>query len=231
MAPIRSIIGKLMALFLGAIILLPVCLGSDTDSNNTFDAGSTHIQAMPDTSQVKQDSDFNTDAASIDLTGTWNCDDGSKYYIRQIGNTLAWLGEPSDQSRTNVAYGKITGSTIEINWMDVPKGSSLGSGSLTLGIESNDKITLVQETGGFSGTKWTRTETYAMSDLKTTGKKVDMNELNASSIDLHPNFPDLFMSSNLGKPTSGLERVSLNPQPEPPVPPIDTLKTSGTGII
>ena len=96
MAPRRSIIEKLMPVLLGAIILLSVCSGSDTGISNTIDAKSTNIQAVSETGQVKQDSDFNTDVA-IDLTGTWNCDDGSKYYIRQIGNTLAWLGESPEQ--------------------------------------------------------------------------------------------------------------------------------------
>lgn len=228
MASRRSIIEKLMALFFGAIILLSVCLGSNTTSTNTIDTKGTYILAVSENGQVKQDSDFNTGSGSIDLTGIWACDDGCKYYIRQIGNTLAWLGESSGESRTNVAYGKITGNTIELNWMDVPKGDSLGSGSLTLSIGSNDKIILIQETGGFTGTKWTRPATYEMSDLKMTGKKIDVNELNASTIDLHPNFPDLIMSSNPGKPSSGIERVSLNPQPEPPIPSINPLKTFAT---
>ncbi|MGA9097493.1 MAG: hypothetical protein WB392_01015 [Methanotrichaceae archaeon] len=220
----RSIIEKLMLISLGAIILLSVCLGSNTGSSNTFDAKSTYSQVIPEESQVKQDSDFNTDAASLDLTGTWACDDGSKYYIRQIGNTLAWLGESTDQSRTNVAFGNISGNTIELSWMDVPKGDSLGSGTLTLSIDSNDKMTLVQKTGDFYGTEWTRSTTYVMSDLKMSRKTIDMN---TSGIDLHPSFPDLFESSNPGSPSSGIERVSLNPQPEPPIPTINPLKTFG----
>ncbi|MFB3765385.1 MAG: hypothetical protein ACE14P_09080 [Methanotrichaceae archaeon] len=233
MAQRRSIIVKLMAILLGAIILLPVCLGSEMGSEmgSTFDAKSKYIQTIAGTGQVTQDSDFNSGTASFDLTGTWDCNDGNKYYIRQIGDTFAWLGESPDKSRTSVAYGKIAGNIIELNWMDVPEGSSLGSGSLTLEIESNDKISLIQQSGGFSGTEWTRPHTYEMSDLKMTGKRIDSSVLNSSAMDLHPSFPDLFMSSSQGKTASGIELVSLNPQPEPPIPPIDPLKTSGNNIL
>jgi len=227
MAPRRSIIEKLMPIFLGATILLSVCLGSDTSGSNTFDAKSTYNQVMPETGQVRQDSDFNTGAASLDLTGTWNCDDGNKYYIRQIGNTLVWLGESADKSKASIAFGEISGNTVALRWMDVPKGDSLGSGTLTLSIDSDDEMTLVQGAGDFSGTEWTRSTTYVMSDLKVAGKRIDMNELNTSGLDLHPSFPDLFMSSNPASPSSSIESVSLNPQPEPPIPTINLLKTFG----
>ncbi len=205
-----------MLVSLAAMILLTICLGSDTSNSNAFNAKNVYGQVMSDVGQVKQDSDFNADAKSINLTGTWNCDDGGRYYTRQIGNAVAWLGESSDGSRSSIAFGRISGSTVNLNWMDV-KGDGSGSGSLTLGIESNDKMTLIQETGGFIGTEWTRPPTYQMSDLKMTGKTA---KINASSTNLLPKPPsDLFRALDSGKPSSGIERVSLNPQPEPPVPP------------
>lgn len=219
MALRRSIIGKLMTVSLAVMILLTVCLGSSGDNGNALDAKSTYSKVMPIAGQVQQDSDFNAEPMSLNLIGIWSCDDGNKYYIRQIGNTLAWLGESSDRSRSSIAFGRISGNTVTLSWMDVPKGDSMGSGSLTISLESNDKLTLIHETGGFSGTEWTRSttrSTYEMSDFKMAG---EVPEINSSGIDLHPEFPDLFKASSSGKPSSGLERVSLNPQPEPPKPP------------
>ena len=33
--------------------------------------------------------------ALADLSGEWTCDDGGRYYLRQVGNTLYWYGEHS----------------------------------------------------------------------------------------------------------------------------------------
>lgn len=221
----RSIIKEMMPIFLGAVILFAVCTGLNAGGiENTFDTKSSNSQIIGDAGQAKQNSDSSTEAESADLTGIWNCDDGGKYYIRQIGKTVAWLGESPEKSATNIAFGEVNGNTVSLRWMDVPKGASSGSGTLILSIESDSMIAVLQETGGFSGTEWTRPETYTMSDLKMTGKRIGRSEINSSPLELHPNFPDLFMSSNPGAPSSEIELVSLNPQPEPPKPPIDLLK-------
>jgi hypothetical protein len=93
-----------------------------------------------------------------DLTGVWNCDDGGKYYIRQLGNKIWWYGEsnPNSPGWSNVMYGTINGNTINGNWADVPKGGSLNNGIMKLMIESNNKMSATQKTGGFGGSVWTR---------------------------------------------------------------------------
>lgn len=93
-----------------------------------------------------------------DLTGVWDCDDGGTYYIRQSGNTVWWFGEPSIQPGgwSNDAKGAIAADTINLDWSDVPKGRTLNSGILVLRIESNDRLTALQKTGGFGGSVWTR---------------------------------------------------------------------------
>lgn len=237
MALERTVIKKLIPIFLGAIIIFPVYLAVDTAGSNTFDAKDAYSQITLEKGQIKNDSDFNEGsdlnkaAASLDLTGTWTCDDGGKYYIRQIGNTLAWLGESLDQSSTSVAFGEIDGNTAALRWMDVPKGDGSGSGTLTLNIESGSKITLLKETGGFSGRLWTRPDSYAISDLKMAEKKIDINKINTSPLERDHKWPDLTMSSNLKAPTNGIELVSLNPQPEPPKPLIDPSKSIGNGLL
>ena len=92
------------------------------------------------------------------LTGVWNCDDGGKYYLRQLGNTLWWYGEldPMSPNWSNVARGTISGNTIQMEWADVPKGSIMQSGILKLKLLSSNEIQAEQKTGGFGGSIWTR---------------------------------------------------------------------------
>ncbi len=99
-----------------------------------------------------------TSSAPADLTGVWNCDDGGKYYIRQLGNKIWWYGEsnPNSPGWSNVMYGTLSGSSINGNWADVPKGGSLNNGIMKLNVESNNRLTATQKTGGFGGSVWTR---------------------------------------------------------------------------
>ncbi|MGB9902537.1 FecR domain-containing protein [Methanothrix sp.] len=93
-----------------------------------------------------------------DLTGVWTCDDGGKYYIRQIGSTIWWYGEsdPGSPIWSNVMHGTINGDTIDAEWADLPKGRVMGYGILTLHIDSSNRITASSKTGGFGGSVWTR---------------------------------------------------------------------------
>lgn len=95
---------------------------------------------------------------AMDLTGRWNCNDGGKYYIRQLGNEIWWFGEnsPTAPSWSNVANGKIYGNTLRLKWSDVPKGSIMNSGILVLDIISSSKMVAREKTGGFGGSEWSR---------------------------------------------------------------------------
>lgn len=104
---------------------------------------------------------------AFDLTGTWTADDGGIYYLRQLGNTLWWAGLSTDSLQgvndfqrgvrfTNVFRGTIEGNTIKGTWVDVPRGRSEKSGTLTLSIASiGFPVGIVlqrqAETGGFAG--------------------------------------------------------------------------------
>jgi len=98
----------------------------------------------------------------MDLTGVWGCNDGAIYYIRQIGNKIWWYGETNRNSPNwaNVFYGTMSGNrpgdVITGNWADVPKGKTSHSGTLRIMIETDNKLATMQQTGGFSGTSWTR---------------------------------------------------------------------------
>jgi len=84
---------------------------------------------------------------------------GGKYYIRQLGNEILWYGEENATSPTwsNVAHGVINGNQITVKWADVPKGVIMQNGDLIIKINSNDSMTLLQQTGEFFATPdWTR---------------------------------------------------------------------------
>jgi hypothetical protein len=74
------------------------------------------------------------------LSGAWHgTPDNGTYYIRQLGNTVWWLGLSSDQGRAfaNVFRGTLNNTTglIDGKWFDVPMGANsvLENGTLQLG--------------------------------------------------------------------------------------------------
>ncbi|MED3997957.1 hypothetical protein P4647_25570 [Peribacillus frigoritolerans] len=100
-----------------------------------------------------------------DLTGTWLCDDGGDYYIRQIqpGNRswIYWAGLSQrgvGDDFANVFRGerKPTGFITGI-WTDVPYGRANNLGSITLRIEDNGRtLRAIEKAGGFAGSVWTK---------------------------------------------------------------------------
>jgi hypothetical protein len=106
------------------------------------------------------DADASPDPAG--LTGRWSADDGGRYYLHQVGDCLWWAGLSDGGSGTdftNVAVGRVEGDTIELEWADVPRGRSLGGGTLTLRMEGSpaNRLAKESETGtGLEATTWTR---------------------------------------------------------------------------
>jgi hypothetical protein len=101
--------------------------------------------------------------AGINLTGAWHCDDIGTYYIREIGNTVWWLGLSCDQGRqfANVYQGTISGNQIHGTWVDVPMGlhGVLGGGTLNIYCpEQSDSTELVRLSipSPFTGATWTK---------------------------------------------------------------------------
>ncbi|MBP1155751.1 MULTISPECIES: hypothetical protein [unclassified Paenibacillus] len=96
------------------------------------------------------------------ITGVWNCSDGGRYYIRQIGRRIFWAGlsgRGNGAVFTNVYRATRTGDVISGQWADVPRGVTLNSGTLTVEvfINNNGVLSLRQlaQTGGFGGQRWT----------------------------------------------------------------------------
>ncbi|MDY8136247.1 hypothetical protein [Aquimarina sp. 2201CG5-10] len=95
-----------------------------------------------------------------DLTARWKANDGGFYYIRQIGNRIMWFGEQDYKNGrpiwSNVAFGIRSGNTINLEWIDVPKGNNGGYGKLVLKVDDANTISRTQATGGFGGRTWKR---------------------------------------------------------------------------
>jgi hypothetical protein len=105
--------------------------GSETISNPEYVPGfSSSVPSSPGGSSTGNGQEATTGLEGLDLTGVWDCDDGGTYYLRQSGDTLWWFGEPSYEPGgwSNVAIGIISGDTIDLDWSDVPKGSTMNDG-------------------------------------------------------------------------------------------------------
>lgn len=87
---------------------------------------------------------------NINLTGIWKANDGGTYYIRNIGDDIWWLGISSnDAGKTfsNVLRGQIleNNNTIVADWTDLPMGSNMYYGKLTLNVDSNVTLNKISE--------------------------------------------------------------------------------------
>src|SRR5207253_7483519 len=111
------------------------------------------------------------DGSVIDLTGIWSGNDQGLYYMRQMGNCLWWAGLNRDPGLrfglvfSNVFRGRISsGFTVVGDWADIPRGTALGSGTLTLFVTTWNSggrnfidIRKQNESGSrFGGSYWTR---------------------------------------------------------------------------
>jgi subtilisin family serine protease len=100
------------------------------------------------------------------LTGVYNANDGGRYYMRQNGpTTLYWAGLSgggAGTAFTNVFRGTEQGvpsTTIAGQWCDVPRGTILNCGSLTIRMTSPTTFARIADggyLGSFGGSQWTK---------------------------------------------------------------------------
>jgi hypothetical protein len=117
-------------------------------------------------------------ATLLDMSGRWSANDGGVYYVRQIGNDIWWAGMSVETPLgyadlhkglrfTNVFHGQLSGPvviggpdvTLTGDWAGVPRGPSLGAGSLTINVSLTNpdaQMSIVTATGDFSATAWNR---------------------------------------------------------------------------
>ncbi len=103
--------------------------------------------------------DFHSRRPLALLTGVWSSDDPGTYYVRQIGNTVWWLGLSVDEGRTfaNVFRGTLQNDQVSRDWADIPLGQTSNTGTLAV-VGSAGQLstgwTRAGVTGGFSGDSW-----------------------------------------------------------------------------
>lgn len=94
------------------------------------------------------------------LTGVWDCNDGAATYVREDGNDFLFFSEAKNNGTrpgfANLYLGKRNGNTITGEWIDVPKGTHLGSGAMTLRVESDTRFVRTDGGNGYGGSAWTR---------------------------------------------------------------------------
>jgi LCCL domain-containing protein len=92
---------------------------------------------------------------ALDLSGVWQADNGVRYLLRQLGSELYWSMDARPRA-TNIFMGRIEGSTITGRWIDMPGAQLLNSGTLTLRIESPDRLVKVSSSIAYGESVWTR---------------------------------------------------------------------------
>ena len=97
-----------------------------------------------------------TTALAVDLTGYWTVSPDVDIYIKQIDNDVWWYCESVgvDPSWTSVGNGTVDGSTVNLRWVDVPKGDNDLDGTLTLNITSDNEMQVIDQTGNWGGEDW-----------------------------------------------------------------------------
>jgi len=119
---------------------------------------------FPTNSRLGDRSCGRQESTITNITGCWDGNDGGKYYMSQgthpEGEVVIWFGEQSHRDGrpgfSNIAIGTRNGNTITLDWVDVPKGTASGQGTLRLNVDNAGTITRLNQTGGFGGSRWTR---------------------------------------------------------------------------
>jgi hypothetical protein len=117
------------------------------------------------------------------LSGTYYANDNGVYYVQQNSNQVWWLGESVDKDHinfdpsqgllgpnhvwnrglvsTSVFQGTLSGSTLTGNWVEVSRGSSLNTGTMTLSVNivtdalgSHEHFTLASGTAPDGASDW-----------------------------------------------------------------------------
>ena len=102
---------------------------------------------------------FLSTTLAMDLTGDWKASTGENIYIRQVNNTIWYYGESGATGNwTSVGYGTLKGNTINLSWADVPKGKASLMGTVTLSITSDNKLQVIDQTGGWGSKGLTLTQ-------------------------------------------------------------------------
>jgi len=100
---------------------------------------------------------------AYDLTGRWRSDTGNISLVRQVDNRVYWFVDDSPRVQ-NVFVGTLRGNLITGEWADLPGNRLLNAGTITLTVESNDRMVKSSESEAYGASVWTREGTGGSSD-------------------------------------------------------------------
>lgn len=159
------------------------------------------------------------------LTGIWDCNDGAVTYLREDGNDVVFFSEAKHNGTrpgfANVYFGKRNGGSITGIWVDVPKGTALGNGTMALRVASDKELVRSDNGSGYGGSAWTR-EKSLISVLGSQNQKtlatvyMDCNFLGQSNKLKTPVFTlemDVytFKLADLKLPDNSISSIQLEP--------------------
>jgi len=162
-------VSRATALLIGSTLALSLVACGSEESSRPVDtgagpsptaAGGESPIARPAASVVPSCGPTMTDESG-GLTGVWEADDDGIYYLRETGDGRLWwfgtdVGRTTGNTFSNVAVGQIDGDVIQLEWADVPYGTWLNRGDLTLQVSADgNTLTKIEATGGFGGRTWT----------------------------------------------------------------------------
>ena len=105
-----------------------------------------------------------------ELSGAWESNQGSVYYIRQVGDCVWWFGTelkdivPGTTGQpgfANVAAGRLEGARLTMEYADLPLGDVLSGGGLSWVYVDGRQLLLTEQRGNsspFGDTALTRIE-------------------------------------------------------------------------
>lgn len=124
----------------------------DTAMNDIWFDAIKALRVNSSSPTFSPNNDANTQRNEASLNGTWQCNDGGSYIIRQSGASISWAG--SGGNFRNTFNGQITGNTISGYWQDTASSTTQNSGQLTLRIENKNRLVRIGHTGAFTGSTW-----------------------------------------------------------------------------
>ncbi|MEM9339300.1 MAG: hypothetical protein AAGA66_11270 [Bacteroidota bacterium] len=132
-----------------------------TENSPFFGASTLTKTTKPSSLPAPRAQGFGNVGNINDLTARWETNGNGVYYVRQVGGTVVWFGEQNNGTSlpiwANVAFGTRTGNTIQLTWMDVPKGGNGGTGEVTLRVVDANTLSKTGGTGNYFGSiNWER---------------------------------------------------------------------------
>ena len=108
--------------------------------------------------------EFNV-AQSVDITGLWQDEDGTKYHITLIANRAYVLVDRLPEYLRSI-YGTMEGNIVRGSWADLPGSRLSGSGFISFRIEDSNRLSVIAASGDtFYGSNLSK----QVGDLSTGG--------------------------------------------------------------